>query len=68
MHRREIRRLIGAVEQQGNALVALDVHLSKGYAKVTLALGKGKKLHDKRETLKRKDAEREIARTVKRRR
>jgi len=68
IHRREIRRLIGAVEQQGNALVPLDIHLSNGYAKVTMALGKGKKLHDKRDTLKRKDAEREIARTLKRRR
>ncbi len=68
LHRREIRRLIGAVEQQGNALVPLDVHISKGYAKVTIALGKGKKLHDKRQDLKRKDAEREMARSVRRRR
>ena len=68
MHRREIRRMIGAVEQQGHALVPLDVHLTKGYAKVTLALGKGKKLHDKREDLKRKDAEREMARSMRQRR
>lgn len=68
MHRREIRRLIGAVEQQGHTLVPLDVHLSGGYAKVTLALGKGKKRYDKRQDLKRKDAEREMARSMKRRR
>jgi SsrA-binding protein len=68
MHRREIRRMIGAVEQQGHALVPLDVHLTKGYAKVTLALGRGKKLHDKREDLKRKDAEREMARSMRGRR
>ena len=68
LHRREIRRLIGAVEQQGNALVPLDVHISKGYAKVTIALGKGKKLHDKRQDLRRKDAEREMARSMRRRR
>jgi SsrA-binding protein len=68
MHRREIRRMIGAVEQQGHALVPLDVHLTRGCAKVTLALGRGKKLHDKREDLKRKDADREMARSMRRRR
>jgi len=68
LHRRQIRHLIGAVEQRGHALVPLDIHLQGGYAKVTLALGKGKKVHDKREDLKRRDAEREIARTMRRRR
>ena len=68
LHRRQIRRLIGAVEQQGHTLVPLDIHLQGGYAKVTLALGKGKKVRDKREDLKRRDAEREIARTMRRRR
>ena len=68
LHRREIRRMIGAVEQRGNALVPLDVHIRKGYAKVTIALGKGKKLHDKRQDLRRKDAEREMARSMRRRR
>ena len=68
LHRRQIRRLIGAVEQQGHTLVPLDLHLQNGYAKLTLALGKGKKVHDKREDLKRRDAERDIARTMTRRR
>lgn len=68
MHIREIRRLIGAVEQKGLTLVPLDVHFSRGRAKVTLALGRGKKLHDKRETLKRRIAEREAARAMGRRR
>jgi SsrA-binding protein len=68
MHRREIRRLIGAVEQQGQTLVPLDMHLSGGYAKVTLALAKGKKRYDKRQDLKRRDAEREMDRSMKRRR
>jgi SsrA-binding protein len=68
MHAREIRRLIGAVEQKGLTLVPLDVHFSRGRAKVTLALGRGKKLHDKRETLKRRMAEREAARAMGRRR
>ena len=65
---REIRRLIGAVEQKGLTLIPLDVHLAKGRAKVTLALARGKKEHDKRETLKRRMAEREAARAMGRRR
>lgn len=68
LHAREIRRLIGAVEQQGLTLVPLDMHFSKGRAKVTLALAKGKKTHDRREDLKRRTAEREAARAVGRRR
>jgi len=68
LHRREIRRLIGASEQKGFALVPLDVHLKDGYAKVTLALGKGKKLYDKREDQKQRTAERDMARAVGKRR
>lgn len=64
LHRREIRRLIGAVEQKGLTLIPLDLHLSDGRAKVTLALARGKKLYDRREDLKRKDAERELARAL----
>ena len=65
---REIRRLIGAVEQKGLTLVPLDLHFTRGRAKVTLALGRGKKLHDKREDLKRRIADREAARAMGRRR
>jgi SsrA-binding protein len=68
LHVREIRRLIGAVEQQGLTLVPLDLHFSRGRAKVTLALGRGKKLHDKREALRRRIADREAARAMGRRR
>ena len=64
LHTREIRRLIGAVEQQGLTLVPLDLHFTRGRAKVTLALARGKKLHDKRETLKRRIADREAARAM----
>jgi len=64
LHKREVRRLIGAVEQKGLTLVPLDLHLSDGRAKVTLALARGKKLHDRREDLKRRDAERELAREM----
>jgi SsrA-binding protein len=67
LHRREIRRLIGAVEQRGLTLVPLDVHLVRGRAKVTLALARGKKVHDKRDDLRRKAAEREVARAMSRR-
>ena len=62
LHKRQIRRLIGAVEREGLTLVPLDLYFKHGMAKVTLALGKGKKLHDKRETAKARDAEREMAR------
>lgn len=68
MHRREIRRLIGAVERKGLTLVPLDLYLADGWAKVTLALARGKHLHDKREDLKRRAEERELARSVGRRR
>jgi SsrA-binding protein len=68
MHRHELRRLIGAVEQKGLTLIPLDIHLSEGWAKATLALAQGKKRHDKREDLKRRQAEREAARAMGRRR
>lgn len=64
LHRKEIRRLIGAVERQGLTLVPLELYFKRGKAKVALALGKGKKLHDKRDTERERDAAREIARAV----
>ncbi len=64
MHKREIRRLIGSVERQGLTLVPLDLHFSKGKVKVTLALAKGKQQHDKREDLRKRDDEREMARVA----
>lgn len=67
LHAKEIRRLIGASKEEGLTLVPLDLYISGGYVKVTLALARGKKLFDKRETLKRKEAQREIDRAVKNR-
>jgi SsrA-binding protein len=68
LSRREIRRLIGAVERQGLTLVPLDLYFNpRGVAKVTLALAKGKKLHDKREDARRRDDEREMARVARER-
>lgn len=66
LHGHEIDRLTGSVQQKGRTLIPLDLYFRRGVAKVTLALAKGKKLHDKRETLKReamrREAEREIGR------
>ena len=64
LHRKEIRRLIGAVERQGLTLIPLELYFKNGVAKVALALAKGKKLHDKRETERTRDAEREMARAI----
>ncbi|MGH7584220.1 MAG: SsrA-binding protein SmpB [Gemmatimonadales bacterium] len=64
LHRREIERLVGAVEREGLALIPLELYFLRGRAKLSLALAKGKKSHDKREDLKRRAAEREVARTM----
>ncbi len=65
LHRREIEKLIGAVERDGLALIPLELYFLRGRAKLQLALGKGKKAHDKREDLKRKEANRqEVARAM----
>jgi SsrA-binding protein len=65
LQRSELRKLVGQVEQQGLTLVPLDIYFRRGIAKVTLALVRGKKLHDKRDDLRRKDAEREMERAYK---
>jgi SsrA-binding protein len=67
LHKREIRKLIGGVERQGLTLVPLEVYFKGGRAKVRLALAKGKKLHDKRDDSRRRDAERDMARAMRRR-
>ena len=64
---REIQRLIGATKEKGLTLVPLDLYISDGLIKVSLALARGKKLYDKREDIKLKDAKREIERVVKNR-
>jgi SsrA-binding protein len=66
MHKREIERLIGGVEQKGLTLVPLELYFSRGRAKVAIALARGKKAHDRREDLKRRIADREMARALKR--
>lgn len=64
LNRREIEKLIGKVEREGLTLVPLEVYFVRGRAKVKLALGRGKKAHDKRESLKRRIADRETARAI----
>lgn len=64
----EIKRLIGKVEQRGYSLLPLDLHYTKGRVKCEIGLGKGKKQHDKRETEKLKDWERERQQLLKTRR
>lgn len=68
LHRREINRLIGAVQREGMALIPMRLYFNRrGIAKLELALGKGKKVHDKRQTEKKRDWERERARLMRER-
>jgi len=64
LNRSEIRRLVGKVEEQGLTLVPLDIYFTRGVAKITLALARGRKLHDKRDKLKRQTMEREAQRAM----
>lgn len=63
MHGGEIHRLTGKVKERGFSLIPLSIYFSRGRAKVSLALAKGKKLYDKRETLKRRVMEKEVERS-----
>ena len=65
LHRRQINKLIGAVEREGMTLVPLKLYFNeRGRAKVQLALARGKKMHDKRETEKKRTWNRERARLL----
>ncbi|NEO09665.1 SsrA-binding protein, partial [Moorena sp. SIO3I8] len=66
LHRKEINKLTGKLEQQGLTLVPLKIYLKRGLVKVSIGLGRGKKLHDKRETIKRRQDQRDMARAIKR--
>ena len=65
MHKDEIRKLVGKVEQRGYTLVPLNLHFKNGRIKVDIALGRGKKDHDKRDTEAKRDWQREHARPMK---
>lgn len=64
LHRGEIERLLGKTKESGLSLVPLSMYFSDGKAKVELALARGKKIHDKRRDMAKRDAEREMARAV----
>lgn len=64
LHRREIDRLRGQMEQKGYALIPLSLYFQRGFAKVELGLGRGKRLYDKREAIARRDADREQRRAL----
>ena len=64
LHKKEIRRLIGAVERQGLTLIPLDMYFKRGRAKVVVGLARGKKLHDKRADERKRSDEREMARAA----
>ena len=65
LHRREINRLVGATQREGMTIVPLRLYFNpKGRAKIELGLARGKKLHDKRETEKKRDWERERGRLM----
>lgn len=64
LHRRQIERLIGALEREGRTLVPLELYFLNGRAKVALGLARGKQAHDKREALKRRIADREMSRAL----
>ena len=65
LHKRELGRLIGAVERKGYTLIPLSMYWVRGRAKIEIGLAKGKQLHDKRATSKERDWQREKARIMK---
>ncbi len=68
LHKTEIHKLLGKTQQKGLTLIPLRIYFSKrGYAKVELGLAKGKKLYDRRETIKTREAGREVQRAIKER-
>jgi SsrA-binding protein len=68
LHRREIDRLFGKVKQQGLAMVPMRVYFTHGIAKLELGLGKGKREYEKRQSIARRDSEREMEQAARRRR
>jgi len=65
LHAREIERLTGKTKERGLTLIPLKLYFKHGRAKVEIGLARGKKLYDKRETLRRKVAQREVERAIK---
>jgi SsrA-binding protein len=66
MHRYEIKRLIGKINEKGFTLIPLSVYIKNGKVKIQMGLGKGKALYDKRKTIQKRDLDREMQREIKR--
>lgn len=66
MHKREILRLMGKVQEKGLTLVPLRLYFKDGHAKVELALARGKKLYDKRSAIREREVRREMERAIRR--
>ena len=64
LQRKQINQLMGKVDRAGYTVVPLDMHWTRGRAKLTIGLAKGKKQHDKRATIKERDSNREISRAL----
>lgn len=64
LHRAELNKMWGKLETQGFSLIPLKMYFKKGVAKVELGLGKGKKLHDKRDSIKEREVQRQMQRTI----
>jgi len=67
LHRREIAKLAGKIKERGLSLIPLKIYFREGMAKVELGLGRGKKIHDKREAIRSRDALREAERETRER-
>ncbi len=66
LHKSELKKLFGKVAEQGMSLIPLALYFKHGRAKVELALAKGKKIHDKRHSIKEREQNREVARAMRR--
>jgi SsrA-binding protein len=64
LHKKEIKRLIGKTQEKGFSLIPIRLYFKNGLAKAEIALARGKKLHDKRQSLKEADSKRDLARSV----
>jgi len=65
LHQTELDKLVGAVARKGYALVPLDLHWTRGHAKIAIGLARGKKAYDKREDIKKRESDREMKRALK---
>jgi len=65
LHKMEIKRLIGKVNEKGYSLIPLNVYFKNGKVKMTLALARGKRQYDKRQSIRQRDQKRELDRAIK---